>query len=110
MSRHLIFSCLVLAGVTTFIERQVYLDASSVSFLLYVRVWKVVNVLTNEGVTGVHAVSLREGAASARIKPLLPVLCFDGLRMQSCAESLHGTEAIKRPKEWIALVQLAADE
>jgi hypothetical protein len=55
-------------------------------------------------------VSLREGAASARIKPLLPVLCFDGLRMQSCAESLHGTEAIKRPKEWIALVQLAADE
>lgn len=72
--------------------------------LLYVRAWKVVNALTkkNDGVTGMHAVSLQEGAASTRIKPLSPVLHPNGLRVQSYVENLYGTVTIKRPK-WIRL-------
>ena len=51
-----------------------------------------------EGVTGLRAVGLQEGAASARIKPLLPVLRPHGSGTQSYAESPHGSGTIKRPK------------
>jgi hypothetical protein len=50
------------------------------------------------GVTGLRAVGLQEGAASARIKPLLPVLRPHGSRTQSYAESTRGSGTIKRPK------------
>jgi hypothetical protein len=51
-----------------------------------------------EEVTGLRAVGLQEGAASARIKPLLPVLRPHGSGTQSYAESPHGSGTIKRPK------------